>query len=274
MAFKSVIKYRRVVLVRSDPSPAMGLLIFYFMEWYEFGLPQLWLSKSATYFSQVCSLGWESCIFTLFQNLTLFPDGSRSGAYLYLLIYYSSSELFNTFLDTVEKKWIHMSGWVGFLHSDEFVVCKTCGRESAPFLTTSGCSEPWRTTQSLSEQEQRDSETGSVSSKAFLHKALWNYPSHLSGTANPFLIISTISKWNVCCVMGSIIYDTAQHTHHMTSAKYLILLQIGFVLYPPNGSPEWNQMDHTNMMFLTMCYCWHYAFAFLILAVNYTIVSW
>ncbi|XP_010213241.1 PREDICTED: transmembrane protein 45A isoform X2 [Tinamus guttatus] len=50
--------------------------------------------------------------------------------------------------------------------------------------------------------------------------------------------------------------------------------QIGFVLYPPNGSPEWNQMDHTNMMFLTMCYCWHYAFAFLILAVNYTIVSW
>ncbi|XP_042722797.1 transmembrane protein 45A isoform X2 [Lagopus leucura] len=50
--------------------------------------------------------------------------------------------------------------------------------------------------------------------------------------------------------------------------------QIGFVLYPPNGSPEWNQMDHTNMMFLTMCYCWHYAFAILILAVNYTIVSW
>ncbi|NXP65104.1 TM45B protein, partial [Chloropsis cyanopogon] len=50
--------------------------------------------------------------------------------------------------------------------------------------------------------------------------------------------------------------------------------QIGFVLYPPNGSPEWNQMDHTNMMFLTMCYCWHYAFAFLILGVNYTIVSW
>ncbi|NXY45107.1 TM45B protein, partial [Ceuthmochares aereus] len=50
--------------------------------------------------------------------------------------------------------------------------------------------------------------------------------------------------------------------------------QIGFVLYPPNGSPEWNQMDDTNVMFLTMCYCWHYAFAFLILAVNYTIVCW
>ncbi|GAB0177721.1 transmembrane protein 45A [Grus japonensis] len=52
------------------------------------------------------------------------------------------------------------------------------------------------------------------------------------------------------------------------------LFWIGFVLYPPNGSPEWNQTDHMNMMFLTMCYCWHYAFAFLILAVNYTIVTW
>ncbi|XP_054830267.1 transmembrane protein 45A [Eublepharis macularius] len=50
--------------------------------------------------------------------------------------------------------------------------------------------------------------------------------------------------------------------------------QIGFVLYPPSGSPEWNQMDHNNMMFLTMCYCWHYAFALLIMAVNYTVVSW
>nr|XP_005999566.1 PREDICTED: transmembrane protein 45B-like [Latimeria chalumnae]XP_005999567.1 PREDICTED: transmembrane protein 45B-like [Latimeria chalumnae] len=50
--------------------------------------------------------------------------------------------------------------------------------------------------------------------------------------------------------------------------------QIGFVLYPPNGRPEWNQMDHNNMMFLTMCYCWHFAFALLILAINYMIISW
>uniref|UniRef100_A0A7M4E3T4 Transmembrane protein 45B n=1 Tax=Crocodylus porosus TaxID=8502 RepID=A0A7M4E3T4_CROPO len=52
------------------------------------------------------------------------------------------------------------------------------------------------------------------------------------------------------------------------------LWQIVFVLYPPNGIPEGNQMDHNNMLFLTMCCCWHYAFAFLILAVNYTVVSW
>ncbi|XP_029434734.1 transmembrane protein 45A [Rhinatrema bivittatum] len=50
--------------------------------------------------------------------------------------------------------------------------------------------------------------------------------------------------------------------------------QIGFVLYPPNGGPEWDQKDHGNMMFITMCYCWHYAFALLLLAVNYTVVTW
>ncbi|KAG8136732.1 hypothetical protein E2320_005287 [Naja naja] len=51
-------------------------------------------------------------------------------------------------------------------------------------------------------------------------------------------------------------------------------LMIGFVLYPPSGSTEWNQVDHNNIMFLTMCYCWHYAITLLIMGVNYTLVSW
>uniref|UniRef100_A0A8C8YZK0 Transmembrane protein 45A n=1 Tax=Prolemur simus TaxID=1328070 RepID=A0A8C8YZK0_PROSS len=49
--------------------------------------------------------------------------------------------------------------------------------------------------------------------------------------------------------------------------------QIGFVLYPPSGAPAWNLMDHDNTMFLTICFCWHYAliFAFTsIYVVNYT----
>ncbi|XP_063299533.1 transmembrane protein 45A [Pelobates fuscus] len=50
--------------------------------------------------------------------------------------------------------------------------------------------------------------------------------------------------------------------------------QIGFVLYPPGGGPEWDQMDHSNMLFITMCYCWHYAFSLLIVAANYGIVTW
>ncbi|XP_023656213.1 transmembrane protein 45B [Paramormyrops kingsleyae] len=47
--------------------------------------------------------------------------------------------------------------------------------------------------------------------------------------------------------------------------------QIGFVLYPLNG-PEWDLEKHDNIMFVTMCFCWHYAVALMIVAVNYTIV--
>lgn len=51
------------------------------------------------------------------------------------------------------------------------------------------------------------------------------------------------------------------------------LNQIGFVLYPLNGE-EWNQEDHGNIMFITMCYCWHYAVALLIVGLNYSVVWW
>ncbi|XP_004479279.1 transmembrane protein 45A-like [Dasypus novemcinctus] len=50
--------------------------------------------------------------------------------------------------------------------------------------------------------------------------------------------------------------------------------QIGFVLYPPNGSPEWDQRDHDNMMFITICFCWHYAVTLLIGGVNFVFVTW
>ncbi|KAM9299624.1 transmembrane protein 45B [Gastrophryne carolinensis] len=50
--------------------------------------------------------------------------------------------------------------------------------------------------------------------------------------------------------------------------------QIGFVLFPLGGAPEWNQEDHGNIMFITMCFCWHYAAALTIMAVNYSLVYW
>ncbi|XP_068096475.1 transmembrane protein 45B isoform X2 [Hyperolius riggenbachi] len=50
--------------------------------------------------------------------------------------------------------------------------------------------------------------------------------------------------------------------------------QIGFVLYPLGGGPEWDQKDHENVMFITMCFCWHYAVAILIMAINYSLVYW
>ncbi|XP_047419030.1 transmembrane protein 45A isoform X2 [Sciurus carolinensis] len=50
--------------------------------------------------------------------------------------------------------------------------------------------------------------------------------------------------------------------------------QIGFVLYPPGGGPAWDLMDHDNSMFLTICFCWHYALAYIIIGVNYAFVTW
>uniref|UniRef100_A0A8C8VQL9 Transmembrane protein 45B n=1 Tax=Pelusios castaneus TaxID=367368 RepID=A0A8C8VQL9_9SAUR len=48
--------------------------------------------------------------------------------------------------------------------------------------------------------------------------------------------------------------------------------QIGFVLYPPWQGPSWDQTDHDNIMFITVCFFWHYAAALLIIAFNYTII--
>ncbi|TKS74846.1 Transmembrane protein 45B [Collichthys lucidus] len=48
--------------------------------------------------------------------------------------------------------------------------------------------------------------------------------------------------------------------------------EIGFVLYPPSGI-EWDLKDHNNMMFITMCYSWHFAVAMLVVGVLYCTVS-
>ncbi|KAJ8266609.1 hypothetical protein GJAV_G00132450 [Gymnothorax javanicus] len=47
--------------------------------------------------------------------------------------------------------------------------------------------------------------------------------------------------------------------------------QIGFVLYPLSG-PKWDETKHENMMFITMCFCWHYAVVLLITGFNYSLV--
>ncbi|KAM9763007.1 transmembrane protein 45A [Menidia menidia] len=48
--------------------------------------------------------------------------------------------------------------------------------------------------------------------------------------------------------------------------------EIGFVLYPPNG-PTWDLQDHSNMMFITMCFSWHLAFAMLLVSVLHCTVG-
>ena len=51
-------------------------------------------------------------------------------------------------------------------------------------------------------------------------------------------------------------------------------LQIAFVLYPLNGNPPWDLTDHNNIMFLTICFCWHYAIAIIITGAMYVFVTW
>ncbi|KAM4619955.1 transmembrane protein 45B [Polymixia lowei] len=47
--------------------------------------------------------------------------------------------------------------------------------------------------------------------------------------------------------------------------------QIGFVLYPLSG-PKWDLTLHDNIMFVTMCFCWHLAVAMLLVAVTSSLV--
>lgn len=53
----------------------------------------------------------------------------------------------------------------------------------------------------------------------------------------------------------------------------LVMFQIGFVLYPLSG-PEWDLTRHDNIMFITMCFCWHLAVALLIMGICYCGVFW
>ncbi|TKS83019.1 Transmembrane protein 45B [Collichthys lucidus] len=47
--------------------------------------------------------------------------------------------------------------------------------------------------------------------------------------------------------------------------------QIGFVLYPLRG-PEWDLELHGNIMFITMCFCWHLSVALILVACTSSVV--
>ncbi|ELW69971.1 Transmembrane protein 45A [Tupaia chinensis] len=50
--------------------------------------------------------------------------------------------------------------------------------------------------------------------------------------------------------------------------------QIAFVLYPLGGHPSWDLLDHDNVFFLTICFCWHYAVNLVIIGVIYAFTTW
>ncbi|XP_034736720.1 transmembrane protein 45A [Etheostoma cragini] len=69
---------------------------------------------------------------------------------------------------------------------------------------------------------------------------------------------------------GNIILELLRCTLTLLQGSWF--WQIGYVLYPPHG-PEWDLNDHSNMMFVTMCYSWHLAFAMLVVSTLYCTVS-
>ncbi|NWV30116.1 TM45B protein, partial [Origma solitaria] len=63
-----------------------------------------------------------------------------------------------------------------------------------------------------------------------------------------------------------IILETFRTSSFLLQGSWL--WQIGFVLSPPWGGPGWDQSDSSNLLFLTMCFCWHYVGALAVVAAN------
>lgn len=54
-------------------------------------------------------------------------------------------------------------------------------------------------------------------------------------------------------------------------SSHYLFFQIGFVLYPLSG-PQWDLEMHDNVMFVTMCFCWHLAVALLLVTCTSSVV--
>ncbi|NWU31456.1 TM45B protein, partial [Dyaphorophyia castanea] len=63
-----------------------------------------------------------------------------------------------------------------------------------------------------------------------------------------------------------IILETFRTSSFLLQGSWL--WQIGFVLSPPWGGPGWDQSDPSNLLFLTMCFCWHLVGALAMVATN------
>ncbi|KAK5870396.1 hypothetical protein PBY51_025034 [Eleginops maclovinus] len=69
---------------------------------------------------------------------------------------------------------------------------------------------------------------------------------------------------------GNLVLELLRCTLTMLQGSWF--WQIGFVLYPPSGL-LWDQTDHNNLMFVTMCFSWHLAFAMLTISGIYAAVT-
>lgn len=83
------------------------------------------------------------------------------------------------------------------------------------------------------------------------------------------------------------ISDTGNHlvikySEQMFLIMFLVILcaffffetQMAFVLYPKNRDHAWDLSDHSNVMFLTICFCLYYALTYAIIGINYALITW
>uniref|UniRef100_A0A8C2N2N8 Transmembrane protein 45A2 n=1 Tax=Cricetulus griseus TaxID=10029 RepID=A0A8C2N2N8_CRIGR len=51
-------------------------------------------------------------------------------------------------------------------------------------------------------------------------------------------------------------------------------LQVAFILYPQNRDHMWDLSDHSNVMFLVSCFSFYYALTYVIIGINYALITW
>lgn len=102
---------------------------------------------------------------------------------------------------------------------------------------------------------------GRVTVDVFLHKIL-ALATFLSGLVS-FMEVLTKNNITLELLRSSLI---------MLQGTWL--WQMGFVLYNPTGGVAWDLTDHHNTMLLTIYFCFHCAFAYIIIGVNYAVVTW
>ncbi|XP_015844688.2 transmembrane protein 45A-like isoform X2 [Peromyscus maniculatus bairdii] len=60
----------------------------------------------------------------------------------------------------------------------------------------------------------------------------------------------------------------------LTMLQGMWFYQMAFVLYPKNRDHAWDLSDHSNIMFLTICFCLYYALTYAIIGINYALITW
>ncbi|XP_028616133.1 transmembrane protein 45A-like [Grammomys surdaster] len=103
---------------------------------------------------------------------------------------------------------------------------------------------------------------GSILVDIFVHQ-LVNFSAFLTGLAA--FVEFLLTKNNVVLELLK---------SSLTMLQGFCFFQIGFILYPKNTEHAWDLNDHNNISTLAVFFCAYYALTYVIIGVNYVLVSW